>query len=156
MPLPSWTDRDTFFYLRIAYGDESPQTLIELVNPVHIPAPPTELGVRAENYSLAGYMERLHVRDEIRLTIQCPLLFQSEVESLRSMWNDWAKYGNQMALTLDRRNTAGGQDEYDNWNTFFDRAELLTNPFAPQRRVISDIAYAMELVFRQGADESLG
>lgn len=152
MPPPSWTGRATFFYPRLSYG--SGATTIDFTNPCHLPAPPTELSVRAENFSLAGFMERLHIRDEVRLTLQFPMLFKAEVVALRTMWNAWGKYGHQMALTLDRNSTATGQDEYDAWNTYFSRAELLTNPFAPQRRVIGDIVYAIELNFRQGSDEA--
>jgi hypothetical protein len=151
MPPPSWTGRATFFYVRLSYG--SGPTQINFVNPCHIPAVPTQLAVRAENVSMGGFREVLHIRDEVRITLQFPMLFKSEVVALRTYWDAWGKYGHQAALTLDRNSAATGQDEYDAWNTYFTRAELLSNPFAPQRRVISDIVYAIELVFRQGGDE---
>jgi len=152
MPLPSWTGRSTFFYPRIVYG--SSPTTIDFTNPAHLPAPPTELAVRGENVSLAGAGETLFIRDEVRVTLQFPTLFKSEAAALRTMWNNWGKYGRQMALTLDRNSTATGQYEYDEFNTYFNKAVLIGNPFAIQRRLESDIVYSVELVFRQDTDES--
>lgn len=152
MPPPSWTGRDQFFYLRLTYG--TGPTVVNFVNPVHIVDPPTQLAVRAENVSLAGFREVLHIRDEVRLHVLFQSLFTSEVESLRTYWDAWGKFGRQSAIILDREDTASGQDEYDNFNTFFTRAELLTNPFEPKRRVPHDAWYVWDAVWRQGEVEA--
>lgn len=151
MPPLSWTGRSTFFYPRISYGD--PATVIDFVNPAHIVDPPTELSVQGQNFSLNGFMETLFIRDEVRITLLFPQLFSSEVEDLRDLWQGWSKRGRQFALTLDRNATCAGQYEFDVYNTYFSRAELLSNPFAPKRRVISDTVYLYELTVRQGALE---
>jgi hypothetical protein len=44
-----------------------------------------------------------------------------------------------------------GQWEYDQYNTFFSKAELVSATFAPTRSLFSRALFSVELIFRQGS-----
>jgi hypothetical protein len=155
MPAPVWTNRPKAFYPRITYGgayDFPTIRTIDFVNPAHIPEVPAELAVQAQNFSLFGYMETLYIRDEVRVHLLFRTLSVAQLNALRLYWHEWGKYGRQATLVLDRTGGAAGQYEYDQFNTFFNRAECVQNPFALVRTVIGDTIYTYDVMFRQGAE----
>ncbi len=152
--MPNYSGKAQHFYPRIVYGD-TPTTLDLNLNPVHY-LEITELDVRAENVSLGSFREVLHIRDEVRVRLVWDTLRKAEVDSLRTFWNSWGKLGRQSVLTLSMV-ACTGQYEYDAYNTYFTRAELMSNPFDPKRRELALDGggyWNFELVFRQGEDES--
>lgn len=140
-----------FFYPRFVFAggtelDFTTQAAVVVVS---------EAAVRAENVSWTGFQETLYMRLESRLSLSFSILTRSTLDAVRGWWKDWACYGRQTAIILDRYNTCGGQYEYDYFNTFFDRGHCLTNPFEPHRLVPGKQYYTLQLLFRQGMDESL-
>lgn len=109
-----------------------------------------ELALRGQNVAIAGAQETLFERDERRVTLTFMHIDNTLMASLRTYWNTWAKFGKQAALTLDRLNTCGGQYEFDQFNTFFTKAELQNNPWAPRRALAARALYQLQLVIRQG------
>ncbi|OGB94027.1 MAG: hypothetical protein A2Z31_00230 [candidate division NC10 bacterium RBG_16_65_8] len=107
--------------------------------------------VRGQNLTDNGTLETLTIRTDTLLTIAFVPLTRDKLAELYTYVDTWGLLGKQAALTLDRLNTCGGQWEYDQFNTFFTKAELLNNPFAPTRFLMGKALYSIELVFRQGS-----
>lgn len=138
----------TFFYPRITYTPPGgSETIVDFADPVSL-IEIDEVLVVGENIAESGVRERLSVRTEysVRLTFQhLPVGRVLDLQALfRSM------YGRQLALTLDRFATAGGQWEYDSYNTFFSKAELTDPKFAPRRSVLSRARWTLTVAMRQG------
>ena len=144
MPPTAWTGKAQFFYPRLTYG-VSP-VAINFVNPAQL-VEVTDLAVRAQNVSLAGFQETLFIRSETRVRLLFHWLSASEIADVRTYWEASGKRGFQSVLILDRDGTCTGQYEYDVFNTYFDRAELISNPFEPKKTVLSDSIYGWEFVF---------
>lgn len=152
MPSPLETARAGFYYPSITYGTGSPQSVVAFTTPAN---PLLSIGrVKAENISLSGFQETLSVRVESRITLGFTILSHDVLEDVEAWWEDWASLGEQSVLVLDRFNTCSGMYEYDNYNTFFTRAHCLYNPFEPRRFTPSRELWTLQLVFRQGQDES--
>ena len=145
---PLETPRAGFFYPQIIYGGGSTLDFTTPANPLL-----SEGRVKADNVSLNGFQETLSVRMEPRLTLGFTILSRANLEQIRGWWVDWASLGRQSAVTLDRFGTCAGQYEYDLFNTFFDKAHCLYNPFEPRRFVPARQLFTLQLVFRQGRQE---
>jgi hypothetical protein len=137
--------RAGFFYPRIIYGGGSQLDFTTPANPL-----PSEGAVKGENISLNGFQETLFVRDEDRLTLGFTILHRDNLMQIRAWWKDWAKLGRQSAIILDRFDTCTTQYEYMLFNTYFDKAHCLYNPFEPKRFIVSQQLFVLQLVFRQG------
>lgn len=142
---PLETPRQGFFYPRIIYGGGSQLDFTTPSNPLI-----SEGRVKGENVSLSGFQETLAVRMEPRLTLGFVILSRDNLVQIRDWWRDWASLGRQSAITLDHFGTCTGQYEYDLFNTFFDKAHCLYNPFEPKRFVVSRQLFTLQLAFRQG------
>lgn len=134
-----------FFYPRLTYN---------AIN-IDFPDPVTNLRVqepevRLANLSTAGVTESLSVRSDFFLILQFAHLSTATLASLRTFWRDHGRLMKQSAITLDRLLTCAGQYEFDQFNTFFTKAELQANPFAPTRSAFTQARYQIELLFRQG------
>jgi len=140
--------RAKFFYPRLSYG--SPATLLDFDDPASRVVV-QRIPIRAQNVSDNGTMETLSIRSETLVTIGLAPLTRDKLAELYTYVDTWGLAGKQGALTLDRFSACAGQWEYDQFNGFFTKAELMTNPFAPARYLLSRALYAIELVFRQGA-----
>lgn len=145
MPAPDWSGRPGYFP-RLTWNSN----VLDIQNPVDVNIP-TVLSIRGENYSMNGFRELLHVRDEVQVTLGFKVLSTALVTALHTYYDQWGKLGEQSTLVLDRNATQAGQWEYDFYNTYFTRAELLTTPFAPGRMIKGGSIYLLELTFRQGA-----
>ena len=142
---PLESPRQGFFYPRIIFGGGSELTFTTPANPLI-----SEGAVKGENVSLNGFQETLFVRDEPRLTLGFPILSRDNLVQIRDWWKDWAKLGRQSAVILDHFGTCAGQYEYDLFNTFFDKAHCLYNPFEPKRFVPARQLFTLQITFRQG------
>jgi len=134
------------FNVRLVYGagpttvDLDPAAMIRIQEPV----------VRGENVAADGTREVVFERLETLVFLGYQYLLTAEATALLTYWRTHGAKGLQATLTLDRLSSSAGQWEYDNYNTFFTKAELLNNPFAPSRAVRGRPRYALELQFRQG------
>lgn len=142
---PLETPRAGFFYPRIIFGGGSELTFTTPANPLI-----SEGAVKGENVSLNGFQETLFVRDEPRLTLGFTILSHDNLIAVRDWWKDWAKLGRQSEVILDHFGTCAGQYEYDLFNTFFNLAHCLYNPFEPKRFVPARQLFTLQLTFRQG------
>ena len=134
-----------FFYSRLVYNaitidfNES-TSMIEI----------TEIPIRGVNTSTAGVSETLFERVEVQVALKFHFIDIATSTALLTYWRNWGSLGKQATLTLDRLNTCAGQYEYDNYNTYFTKAELLNNPFAPKRQLLVRPLYQIVMQFRQG------
>lgn len=142
--------RPTFFYPRIQWNQGGSGFTIDFCDPVvEIRVQPGML--RGQNIALSGKTETLAVRDEYRLSLAFQAL-QTDIMDRCFVWfSEHAVRGGQSAITLDRFNTCNGQWEYDRFNTYFSRAEIINNPIEPVRTVRSRPLYTYQFVFRQGS-----
>ena len=145
------TPRAGFFYPRIIFGGGAQLDFTTPANPLI-----SEGGIKGENVSLAGFQETLSVRLEPRLTLGFTILSHDNLIAVRNWWKDWARLGRQSAIILDRFGTCGNMYEYDVFNTAFDKAHCLYNPFEPRRFAVARELWTLQLVFRQGQDETTG
>lgn len=109
-----------------------------------------EQGIRGENLAVAGHREVLLERIETQVFLRLGFALTADMTALLTWWRNWASKGLQSTVILDRLSSAAGQWEYDNFNTFFTKAELLNNPFPPIRSILARARYLIELQFRQG------
>ena len=142
---PLESPRQGFFYTRIIHGGGSQLDFTTPSNPLI-----SEGRVKGENVSLSGFQETLAVRMEPRLTLGFPILSRDNLAQVRAWWIDWASLGRQSAVILDHFGTCTGQYEYDLFNTFFDKAHCLYNPFEPKRFVPARQLFTLQITFRQG------
>lgn len=134
-----------FFYPRLVYNSVT----IDFPEPLAGIAPaPSDVSVVTR--SLAGYTETLFQRIEHQIELNFRHLDSATLAALWTYWTTWAALGKQAALTLDRFNTCAGQWEYDQFNTFFTKAELVKQPFRARREVNGRTLYMIVLLFRQG------
>jgi hypothetical protein len=139
----------TYFYPRIVYSS-GPAITIDFDDPVTAVTVTPGQAIRGENTSVAGVSETISVRDEYTVRLVFTEVPTAKVSEVYSFWTQWGRLRKQAAITLDRLATCGDQWEYDNFNTYFTKAELLTNPFMPQRARLTRARYNFELLFRQG------
>ncbi len=139
--------RTGFFYPRIVYGT-GPTTIN--FDDAATPRVPEPVAVRGDNISTAGRRESLFTRLERVLTIIFPAMDNTKFTELHTYVTTWALLGEQAAVTLDRLSTCAGQFEFDVYNTFFTKAELLELRWSPQRAVLSRPFYTVTMTFRQG------
>jgi hypothetical protein len=144
------TPRAGFFYPRIIYGGGAQLDFL-------VPADPliSDGVIKGENVSLLGFQETLWVRHEPRLTLAFRIISRTNLIQIREWWREWASKGRQSEVILDRFDTCAGQYEYDVHNRTFTLAHCLYNPFEPRRFTPSRVLYSLQLVFRQGQDESV-
>lgn len=142
---PLESPRPGFFYPRIIHGGGSQLDFTTPANPLI-----SEGRVKGENVSLTGFQETLSVRLEPRLTLGFTILSRDNLAQIRAWWIDWASLGRQSAIILDRLGTCSGQYEFDLFNTAFNLAHCLYNPFEPKRFVVSRQLFTLQLTFRQG------
>lgn len=118
--------------------------------------PPTTLRIDpgnlvGENVALSGKKETLHIRSEHVVEMFFERLSKSIVDALETYRDDWGSLGKQAALTLDSSGNGTGTWEYDNYNTFFDKAELdIQIGVKPVRGRLRRSIFDLRLVFRQG------
>jgi hypothetical protein len=111
-----------------------------------------EIPVRGQNIALSGLMETLLFRTDYVVALVWQYMPPQQVTPLRNFVNTWGLLGKQAVLLLDRYYTCGGQHEFDTYQSTFSRAELLNNPFSPQRVIPARGGlFTIELVFRQGS-----
>lgn len=140
MPFPG------YFYPRITYGSVS----LDTTWPASVVVG-SEIPVAGVNVALSGARETLHVRTETRVAIRYGRLTKAELAAFRTWYVTHAGLGKASTLVLDRFGTCTGQYEYDVYNTFFTLAELIGNPFEPQRIAAAVNEFSLSLLFRQGA-----
>ncbi|MBI4637675.1 MAG: hypothetical protein HY727_15160 [Candidatus Rokubacteria bacterium] len=133
------------FYVRFVYNaitiDFEPATKIEI----------QEVPIRGQNVGLSGVLETVYERNEVLVTLTLQHLTAAIATSLMTYWRDWGSRGFQGVLTLDRLGTCGGQWEYDNFNSYFSKAELVIEKSAIARSAGLSVAlYLAVLTFRQG------
>jgi hypothetical protein len=138
--------KQKFFYPRLVYNAitidcDDPVAAIEV----------SEIPVAGRNVSASGKQETLYLRIEQQVRLMWINLEIAKITALRTYFRDWGGQGKQAALTLDRLLTCAGQYEYDHYNTFFDKAELVDVRLIPQRSQLTKALYTLTLVFRQGA-----
>lgn len=137
-----------FFYPRLTYTPPGgSQTIIDIVDPV-AGIEIDEMVVAGENMAESGVRETLLVRTEYQVRLTFVHLTTAQLTDLMTLFRKM--YGVQFALTLDRLATAGGQWEYDQYNSFFDKAELLDPRFLPRRSMTSRALYVLTVALRQG------
>lgn len=142
------TIKGGFFYPRITTSSGAQLDFTTPASPLI-----SEGRIKGENVSLAGFQETLSVRVEPRLTLGFTILSRANLIEVRDWWMEWASLGRQSAVILDRFDTCGGQYEYDLFNTTFDKAHCLYNPFEPRRFTVSRQLFTVQLTFRQGQTE---
>lgn len=110
-----------------------------------------EEAIGSTGISASGLQETAVDRIEVTVTIVLWPITTSRLTELRNWWRTWGVYRRPSTLLLDRLNTCGGQYEYDHYGTFFTRAILVNNPFAPTRQeaAISRPKYSISMTFRQ-------
>lgn len=106
--------------------------------------------VGSSGISASGLQETAVDRVEVTVSLVLWPLTKASTDELHAWWDAWAIYGRPSQLILDRLNTCTTQYEY-RFNTFFSRAILVTDPFAPTRPevAVSRPLYSLSLVFRQ-------
>jgi hypothetical protein len=109
-----------------------------------------ETPVCAQNTTLSGVVETLGIRLETTVVLSFAPMSSPKLQELRAYWLNWAWLGKQAVLTLDRFGTCAGHTEYDLYNLFFTKAELLNSPFGPTRFTPKKALYSIDLTFRQG------
>lgn len=144
--------RTGYFYPRINYNSVN----IDFDDTAGSPAGPCNLivfpptVVRGENYAASGAREVLVERIEYTMRMQFLLITKARLDSLWTYWSTWGALGKQAAITLDRNSGCGGQWEYDQFNTFFNKAENVDQSFQPARTSNKGPLYGITLNFRQG------
>ena len=107
--------------------------------------------IRGQNISSSGSLETVFERFETTALLAWRHLPTDLLADIETYFVDWGAKGEQSVLTLDRFGTCAGQREYDTFNTFFTKAELMNDPWDPQRSTLSaPVLYTLELLFRQG------
>lgn len=139
-----------FFYPRFSWIAQGSLHQIEFVDPVvEIRVAPGVL--RGQNIALSGATETLFVRAEFQLLLTFQVI-QTDIMDRCFLWfYEHAVRGGQTQIILDRFNTCQGQWEYERFNNFFDKAEVLNNPIMPVRTVRSRPLYSYQFSFRQGS-----
>lgn len=137
--------RPGFFYPSLVYNAvtinfDDPVTAIEV----------QRKPIRGRNLSQNGTSETLFFRVETMVVLSFRFLQKPKLEEIRTYIEAWGLLGKQAVLTLDRLSTCAGQYEYDAYNAFFTKAELLNDPFAPTRSLMPRALYSIQLAFRQG------
>ncbi len=135
----------TCFYPRLVYN----AVTIDCTDPVGVIVAP-EVPIRGGNVAVAGVQETLFERIEVQVTLGFRLLPSAKVSELWTYWSTWGAARKQAVITLDRFATAAGQWEYDRYNTFFTKAELVTDRFLPVRAFLTRALYHLDLTWRQG------
>lgn len=136
------------FYPRLTYGTTAVDFPTSLGgSPAHIVV--AETPIARSNVAEDGSRETLFQRLDVELTLSWTHLPAGTITQVLTWWRDWASKGKATAITLDRFDACGGQWEYDQYNTYFSHAELLNNPFGPQRPQLGRPKYALQLKFRQ-------
>lgn len=137
------------YHLRLVYNSiqiEIFSRSVEVVDPcAH------EVIDYAEALSLATAIQIYRFENEVSLTWNS--LAPEDFNKLYTYYVDWGRFGKQCALTLDAFNRDVNTWEYDNFNTHFDKAELM-NPFDfhPRRSIYEwNRRYDLTLAWRQGA-----
>lgn len=143
-----------FFAVRFVYGvgpitldfDQAATTVFPQITPI-----------MGSSMVYDGHRETLFNRQEYGVTLAWQKLSTTMINGVGTWFNNWGGLGKQTAITLDRAATCAGQAEYDNFNAFFTKAELITAPLSLQipplaasRTVIDRAIYSVALVFRQG------
>jgi hypothetical protein len=114
---------------------------------------PPETPVGGQDVSASGLQETLIERVEVTVSIVFQPLTAALLTATRNYWRSWGLYGRPGQLILDRNFGCAGQYEYDNYNTYFSRAILITNPFTASRMSGAEsrgtTALQLQLAFRQ-------
>lgn len=136
----------TFYYPSLIW----PGGQIDFDEAYRIVIPP-EQGIGNTNVAASGLQETVLDRIETTVSLLFWPISTTRLNQVRTYWRTWGVYQKPSTLILDRFDTCGGQYEYDNYNRFFTRAILTSNPFAPTRQqgVESRSLYAIKLDFRQ-------
>jgi hypothetical protein len=143
------------FYVRLSYG--SGPTLVDISESAAGVAI-AEGPVSVSNLAMGGKREVLHFRIDTFLGLAFRRLPLADMNAIKTWLETHALKGLQTAVTLDRLATCGGQWEYDHFNTFFSRAELvgafgqIAVPPVVQfpRTVLERALWDQAFVFRQG------
>lgn len=136
------------FYPRLEYGTGPTVIDIDRLAGVVIRIVPDH--IRGQNVSLAGQLETLSIRLEMRLFLGLTNLSATTQNALDAWFQTWASVGRQTTITLDRFGTCAGQWEFDGYNLHFTRAELVTNPPDIARLTLARPFYQQAFLFRQG------
>ncbi|MGH7179979.1 MAG: hypothetical protein ACREJC_21560 [Tepidisphaeraceae bacterium] len=136
----------TFWYPRIDF----PGGRIDLDEVYRLAIQKARVG--STGISASGLQETAVDRAEVTVSLVLWPLTKSRTDEIHAWWDAWALYGRPSTLTLDRLNTCTAQYEF-RYNSFFSRAILVTDPFAPTRpeATVSRPLYSLSLVFRQDA-----
>lgn len=142
------------FYVRLVYG--TGPTTIDISEPaadIRIASTP----VAGTNVAAGGKREVVFQRLDTFVALAFRKLPLADMNAIKTWLGTHALKGKQSALTLDRLATSAGQWEYDNYNTFFDKAELVgapgqiaVPPVEVPRTMLSRALYSLNLIFRQG------
>jgi hypothetical protein len=136
-----------YFYPRLQYG--TGPTTIDFVKSL-LDVQVSEIPIKGVNTSIGGRQETLFERMEVQVTLRINHEDVATLTALLTYWRSSGALGKQATLVLDRLGTCAGQYEYDNYNTYFTKFELLTNPFKVVRSLSSSARYAIDLTGRQG------
>lgn len=106
------------------------------------------------NIADSGMGEYLLVREEVTVRLIWEFLSKAEADSVKTFFDNYGKTRTQVKVTLARTivgvSTPAGQWEYDNYNAYFTKAELLDPSFVIPRRIRMRDIYSAVLTFRQG------
>lgn len=136
----------TFFYPSLIW----PGGRIDFDEVYRLVIPPEE-AIGSSGIAASGLQETALDRIEVTVTLVLWPITTARLTELRTYWRQWGVYRRPAQLILDRLNTCAGQYEYDHYNTYFTRAILIDNPFAPTRQeaAVSRAKYSIGLSFRQ-------
>lgn len=135
------------FFPQLTYGVAN--TVIDFTPPANLVVNPGD--VAGINIALSGKQETLHIRSEAIVEMDFERISFAVVEALFEYRDTWGKFGKQSVLVLDSSGNGAGSWEYENYNTFFDKAELdIETGVKPVRGRLRRGVYSLKLVFRQG------
>lgn len=115
----------------------------------------TRTPVRRLNIADSGKAEYLLVRRELTVQLIWEFLSKIEIDGVEWFVANYGEPGTQVKVILARTiggvTTPAGQWEYDDYNTYFNKAELIDPSFTAVRRLRTRDIYSAVLTFRQGS-----